>query len=108
MARIKGSKLIIPPCNVVGGIVTGPIFDRGYIRELLLAGTLITTLGVMILSLSHEYYQILLSQGICVGIGSAILYVPSISLVASRFQQHRALAVFVATSGTAVGLFSHI
>ncbi|KAK2595583.1 hypothetical protein QQS21_006694 [Conoideocrella luteorostrata] len=88
---------------IMGGVVTGPIFDRGYIRELLVAGTIVTTLGVMMLSLSHDYYQILLSQGVCVGIGSAILYVPSISLVASRFQKRRSLAVFVATSGTAVG-----
>lgn len=89
----------------MGGVVTGPIFDRGYIRELLIVGTVITVLGVMMLSLAHEYYQILLAQGICVGIGSAIIYVPSISLVASRFQRRRALAVCVATSGTAVGMF---
>lgn len=87
----------------MGGVVTGPIFDRGYIRELLITGTVVTVLGVMMLSLAREYYQILLAQGLCVGIGSAILYVPSISLVASRFQRYRPLAVFVATSGTAVG-----
>ncbi|KAH6893529.1 putative monocarboxylate permease [Thelonectria olida] len=88
---------------ILGGVVTGPIFDRGYIRELLVTGTVMTVLGVMMLSLAREYYQILLAQGLCVGVGSAILYVPSISLVASRFQHNRALAVFVATSGTAVG-----
>lgn len=89
--------------NLVGGIVTGPIYDRGYVRELLLSGTVLTVLGVMMLSLATEFYQVLLAQGICVGIGSAILYVPSISLVASGFHKHRALAVFVATSGTAFG-----
>ncbi|KAM3074808.1 hypothetical protein ACMFMG_008222 [Clarireedia jacksonii] len=88
---------------ILGGIITGPIFDRGYIRELLIIGTIVTVLGVMMLSLAHDYYQILLAQGICVGIGSAVLYVPSISLVASRFQRRRALAVCIATSGTAVG-----
>jgi MFS family permease len=93
--------------NIVGGVVTGPIFDRGYIRELLVTGTVVTVLGVMMLSLAHEYYQILLAQGICVGIGSAILYVPSISLVASRFRRHRALAVCIATSGTAIGSLAH-
>lgn len=60
----------------------------------------------MMLSLAREYYQILLAQGVCVGIGSAILYVPSISLVASRFQQRRPLAMFIATTGTAFGLSS--
>ncbi|KAJ5781222.1 monocarboxylate permease [Penicillium paradoxum] len=88
---------------ILGGVVTGPIYDRGYIRELMITGTVTTVFGVMMLSLSHEYYQILLAQGICLGIGSAILYVPSISLIASRFQRHRPLAMFLATSGTAVG-----
>ncbi|KAL3428995.1 putative monocarboxylate permease [Aspergillus tetrazonus] len=87
----------------IGGIVTGPIFDPGYIRELLVIGTVITVLGVMMLSLAREYYQVLLSQGICVSVGSAILYVPSVSLVASRFQRRRPLAMFIATSGTAIG-----
>lgn len=90
----------------MGGVVTGPIFDRGYIRQLLFVGTIVTVFGVMMLSLASKYYQILLAQGVCVGIGSAILYVPSISLVASRFQRRRALAVFVATSGTAIGLYT--
>lgn len=88
----------------MGGIVTGPIYDRGYIQELLIAGTIITVFGVMMLSLATEYYQILLAQGICVGIGSAILYVPSISLIVSRFDRFRPLAVFIATSGTAIGM----
>ncbi|KAL2800525.1 putative monocarboxylate permease [Aspergillus keveii] len=88
---------------ILGGIVTGPIFDRGFIRELLVIGTIITVLGVMMLSLAHEYYQVLLAQGVCIGIGSAILYVPSISLIASKFQRRRPLAMFIATSGTAIG-----
>ncbi|CAI7613421.1 unnamed protein product [Penicillium glandicola] len=61
-----------------------------------------TVLGVMMLSLAHKYYQILLAQGVCVSVGSEILYVPSISLVASRFQQRRPLAMFITTSGTAI------
>ncbi|KAL6915278.1 hypothetical protein FSST1_006773 [Fusarium sambucinum] len=88
---------------ILGGVVTGPIFDRGYFRELLIIGSLITVFGVMMLSLARSYYQVLLAQGVCVGIGSAILYVPSISMVASRFERRRALAVFFSTLGTAVG-----
>lgn len=83
--------------------MTGPVFDRGYFRELLIMGTIITVAGVMMLSLAQKYYQILLAQGVCIGIGGAILFVPSISLVTSRFRRRRSLAVFVATSGTAIG-----
>ncbi|KAK1766731.1 MFS general substrate transporter [Phialemonium atrogriseum] len=89
---------------IMGGIITGPIYDRGHVRELLVAGTLLTVLGVMMLSLATEYYQIMLAQGWCVGIGSGILYTPSIATVAATFgPRHRALAVSLATSGTAVG-----
>ncbi|KAH8659942.1 putative monocarboxylate permease [Xylariales sp. PMI_506] len=86
------------------GVVSGPIYDHGYVCELLISGAFLTVLGVMMLSLSTEYYQIMLSQGWCVGIGSGVLYVPCISLVASTFDpKWRALAVCFATSGTAVG-----
>jgi MFS family permease len=88
---------------IIAGVVTGPIYDRGYIRPLLYVGTFLTVFGVMMLSLCTAYWQIMLAQGWCVGIGSGILYTPSISLVAMAFNKHRALAVCFATSGTAVG-----
>ncbi len=89
---------------ILGGVVTGPIYDRGYVRELIMVGTVLTVLGVMMLSLATEYYQILLAQGWCIGLGSGILYTPSIAVVAATFgPRYRALAVCFATSGTAVG-----
>lgn len=97
--------LLIKSRIAVGGGVSGPIFDRGYVRELLIGGSALTVFGIMMLSLAKEYYQILLAQGLCVGIGSAMLYIPSITLITLRFQRHRAMAVFVAKTGTAVGLY---
>ncbi|KAI0140715.1 MFS monocarboxylate transporter-like protein [Pestalotiopsis sp. NC0098] len=89
---------------ILGGVTTGPIYDRGHVRELLFCGTVITVLGVMMLSLASEYWQIMLAQGLCIGVGSGILYTPSISLVAATFgPKHRGLAVCLATCGTAVG-----
>lgn len=89
---------------IIGGVTTGPIYDRGYVRELLFCGTVITVLGVMMLSLASQYWQIMLAQGLCVGVGSGILYTPSISLVAATFgPKYRGLAVCFATCGTAIG-----
>jgi len=88
---------------IMGGILSGPIYDRGYVRELMLLGTFLTVFGVMMTSLSSKYYQVLLAQGFCVGIGSGILFTPSIALVASIFNKHRSLAICFATSGTAIG-----
>ena len=88
---------------ILGGVVTGPIYDHGHVRALFYVGTFLTVFGVMMLSLCTSYWQILLAQGCCVGIGSGILYTPSIVLVAETFAKRRALAVCFATSGTAVG-----
>lgn len=89
---------------ILGGIVTGPIYDRGYVRELLCVGAALTVLGVMMLSLATKYYQIMLAQGVAVGLGSGIVYPPSITLVASIFSpRRRGLAVSLATCGTSIG-----
>ncbi|KAI1810299.1 putative monocarboxylate permease [Poronia punctata] len=89
---------------IFGGVITGPIYDQGYMRSLLFAGTFFTLLGVMTLSLATRYYQVLLAQGFCVGIGGGILYVPSLAHVSSSFgPKYRPLAVSIATAGTAIG-----
>lgn len=51
------------------GILAGPLHDRGHVRILLSIGCSLVVFGLFMLSLSTEYYQILLSQGACIGIG---------------------------------------
>ncbi|KAI0199368.1 putative monocarboxylate permease [Astrocystis sublimbata] len=89
---------------ILGGVITGPIYDHGYMRQLLFAGTFFTILGVMTLSFVTQYYQVLLSQGFCMGIGGGILYIPSLAHVTANFgPKFRPLAVSLATVGTAIG-----
>ena len=85
------------------GIVAGPIYDRGYLRILLLTGSFMVVFGYMMLSLCHEYWQALLAQAICVGIGSGLLFTPSISLLPTWFSSHIGLAVGIASSGSSLG-----
>ena len=51
------------------GIVSGALYDRGYIRTLLVVGGVMVVFGFMMLSLAKEYYQIILTQGVCIGLG---------------------------------------
>lgn len=88
---------------IVLGVVTGPIYDKGYVRELMLVGAFLTVFGFMMLSLATQYWQVFLAQGVCTGIGSGIIYIPSLALVATSFSKHRALAIAIATSGAATG-----
>ncbi|KAK9427504.1 major facilitator superfamily domain-containing protein [Lipomyces doorenjongii] len=85
------------------GIVAGPIYDRGYLRLLLLTGSFMVVLGYMMLSLCHEYWQALLAQAICVGIGSGLLFTPTVSLLPTWFSSHIGLAVGIASSGSSLG-----
>ena len=88
---------------VVIGVVTGPIFDRGYLRTLLFAGSFLTVFGLMMTSIATSYYQVLLAQGFCVGLGSGCLFVPSLAVVATYFTTKRALATGISVAGSSVG-----
>jgi hypothetical protein len=86
----------------IGGLA-GRAFDAGYLRVLLLTGTALITVGLMLASLSKAYYQALLSQGVCVGLGMGCLLVPSVGTASTWFVRRRGMAVGIVTSGSAVG-----
>lgn len=88
---------------VIIGILAGPLFDLGAFRMMLIAGSFLVLLGLFMLSLSTAYYQIFLSQGVCVGIGGGLLYVPSLALVSKSFQRHRTIAMGIVTCGVGLG-----
>lgn len=88
---------------MTGGFFFGPLVDLGYTRSLIACGTFLVVLGFMMTSLGTEYYQIMLSQGFCIGIGSGCLYMPAITLVPGYFSSKRALAMGIAAVGSSVG-----
>ncbi|ORY04143.1 monocarboxylate permease-like protein, mch4 [Clohesyomyces aquaticus] len=85
------------------GLIAGPLYDRGYLRQLLSTGSFMVVFGLMMLSLSTKYWQALLSQGFCVGIGAGLLFVPTVSLLPTWFSTHIGLAVGIASSGSSLG-----
>lgn len=85
------------------GVFTGPLYDRGLYRSLLVAGTLLFLLGMFTLSWSKSFYQVLLSQGICIGLGGGLLYVPTLTLISRSFEDKRTLALSIVTCGIGIG-----
>ncbi|KAI1097696.1 monocarboxylate permease-like protein, mch4 [Jackrogersella minutella] len=85
------------------GLIAGPIYDRGYLRLLLFSGSFMIVIGMMLLSLCTQYWQALLAQAFCVGIGAGLLFVPTVSLLPTYFSTHIGLAVGVASSGSSLG-----
>jgi MFS family permease len=84
-------------------VITGPLFDMGYCRVLILTGTLFETSGFMLTSIGTAYWHILLAQGICIGLGTCCLSIPSMAIVPLYFSKRRALAMATATVGSGLG-----
>ncbi|KAF5711906.1 transporter MCH4 [Fusarium mundagurra] len=97
----------IPAISMFMMFITGPFVGRAFDnygpRYLLLAGTLLHVFGLMMASISSQYYQFILSQAICSPLGAAMVLYPSFSCVTTWFRQKRALALGIAASGSSLG-----
>ncbi|KAG2348595.1 MFS general substrate transporter [Suillus weaverae] len=91
------------------GLISGSLYDRGYFYHLIIAGSLLQSFSLFMLSLSKpdQYYQIFLAQGVGLGIASGLVYVPSIAVVSHYFQRRRTLAMTFVASGSSLGAVIH-
>lgn len=93
---------------IIVGVLSGPLFDLGWFRPMLVAGNFLVVFGIFMLSLCKAYWQVFLAQGICMGLGAGLLYVPSLALIGLSFSKKRSLAQGITTSGIAVGGVAYI
>ena len=85
------------------GTFSGRLADAGYARHAVLVGSFLVTFGTFMTSLATTYWQILLAQGVCTGIGMGILSVPTITVVGSYFEKYKAMALGFCASGSGTG-----
>jgi len=57
----------------------------------------------MMLSLCTEYWQAMLAQALCVGIGMGCLFIPSVAILSTYFTKKLAFATGIAASGSSLG-----
>jgi MFS family permease len=72
-------------------------------RPLVVSGTVLIVLGFMFTSLSTQYWQVMLSQAVLIGVGTGFLYIPSIALLPRYFAKRRAIATGLVTTGSSLG-----
>lgn len=96
-----GSTQIFLVCFV--SIFSGRLFDCGLLRSLQLSGGLLQVVGLATASVATKYWQLLLAQGICGGIGGGLVYNPILMCVATYFPQRGALALTLVTVGASTG-----
>lgn len=105
------------------GLFSGKLLDLGYFRLTTLVGSLLYTFSyavfvsastlyslclprLFMVSIAHpdKYYQLFLSQGIGMGLGAGLLYVPAVAVQAHHFRAYRPLAVGVLNIGMSIAI----
>ncbi|KAF5701786.1 riboflavin transporter MCH5 [Fusarium mundagurra] len=89
--------------QVGGSAVWGRVYDSYGPRWLLLIGAPVYVFGIMMLSLSKEYYQILLSQSLVSSLGSGAVFAASLTSTTSWFQKKRGTVFGIVNSGSSAG-----
>ncbi|KAK3401411.1 major facilitator superfamily domain-containing protein [Sordaria brevicollis] len=88
---------------LLGGLISGPLYDRGYLKQLICLGAFGVVFGHMMLSLAKEYYQALLAQGFVVGLGAGMMFTPGVAVLQSYFSTKIGLATGLAAAGSSFG-----
>ncbi|KAK9466543.1 major facilitator superfamily domain-containing protein [Lipomyces arxii] len=85
------------------GVITGPYFDQGCFRHLVMIGSFTVVLGMMMTSLGSQYWHVMLSQAVLSGIGSGLLFIPSVAILPQYFTTKRSFATGISASGSSIG-----
>ncbi|KZT61360.1 MFS general substrate transporter [Calocera cornea HHB12733] len=87
------------------GMISGPLFDLGYCRHMLIGGSILYVGCVFAQAQAQQdaYYQIFLSQGLGQGIAMGLMYLPGIAVIMQYFQKKRAVAIGIAFTGSSIG-----
>jgi MFS family permease len=83
--------------------VTGILSDMYGPRIPIAIGSFMHVFGIMMASISHEYYQFFLTQSVVSAIGCSFLFFPTLAAVGQWWAKHRALALGIVVSGSSIG-----
>lgn len=86
-----------------GGPFIGKMYDNYGPRYVLLVGSFLHVFGLMMASISTQYYQFILAQGVCSPLGASAIFYPAMSSVVTWFHRRRAFALGIMASGSSLG-----
>ncbi|KIN01011.1 hypothetical protein OIDMADRAFT_122536 [Oidiodendron maius Zn] len=87
----------------LGGPIFGKVFDSYGPRYLLIFGAFFHVFGLMMTSLSTQYYQFFLAQGVCSAIGASAIFYSGMGSISTWFFKRRATAFGIMASGSSLG-----
>lgn len=84
------------------GVFAGILLDLGFLRHILAIGCCFEVFGMLMTSFSTKYYQLLLAQGACIGMGSGMLLLTSLANLALYFEKKRMIAAGIVATGSSL------
>ena len=85
------------------GILTSKWVDYGYMYAMCTVGSILIVLGIMMNGQGTEYLHIFFSHGVCVGVGTGLIYLPCITCCSEYHHQKPGVALGLATLGSSLG-----
>lgn len=85
------------------GMFSGRLSDAGLFKPLVVLGSFLIVFGFMMTSIATQYWHLILSQGVCMGIGAGCIFAPTMSTVSTYFSSKRSLAIGTVACGSVTG-----
>jgi len=85
------------------GTFTGRALDAGLFRPVYIAGSVLQILGIFTTSCATTYWQLFLSQGLCMGLANGLHFCPTMGLVSTYFAKRRSLVIGIGALGSCTG-----
>ncbi|KAJ9497701.1 hypothetical protein H2202_006734 [Exophiala xenobiotica] len=86
-----------------GSAFSGRALDAGLFIPTMIVGVTVQLIGIFMTSFCTVFWQLVLAQGLCTGLGSGIFFCPTLGLVTTYFKDKRGIAVAIVTTGNSVG-----
>jgi len=99
IAWIGSSQLFF---TTLGCLPGGLLIDRGHLKSLIAVGTILESVGLILTSFFKGFWPIFFAQGVCMGIGSGLLALVPVAVLAMFFEKRRMLATGLASTGASV------
>ena len=87
----------------VAGVFSGPLADKFGVKPIVTIGAIIWVVGAFLASITDSLWQSILTQGILIGLGTAFVFWPTMSVVPQWFSKYRGTAVGLAALGSGIG-----
>lgn len=87
------------------GPIGGKLFDAGHCKVAVFAGSVLFLFSFFMISLAKpdQYYQLFLSQGVGMGLGCSLIFLPTTTIATQHFKSRRAFAMGIVVSSGCLG-----